>query len=384
MTVTGASSAGGRGRVLVVGASGLVGRAAVERFAAAGWDVVAMSRRRPTGLDGVEHRAVDLTDADECAAAVADLADVTHVVYAAVAERPGLFEGWVDDELIERNATMAANLFDPLVDAAPGLRHVSLLHGTKAYGLHHPSLRDHSIDLPLRERMPVRPHPNFYFRQEQHLRSLRDRGATFSLTMFRPTFVYGTAAGVNMNPLLAIAVYGAILRELGEPLHFPGAAPDLLREAVDASLLADALVWAADVADGQHGDAVDGEAFNVTNGDLFTWTGAWPMIADALGMAVGEARPTLLTTWLAEHADVWASMVDRSGSGLPKDVAAYVGENSIRYADLVLGSLGVGDRPIVNSTIKLRHAGFAGCIDSLDMFDTLVRRLATEGALPPP
>jgi NAD(P)-dependent dehydrogenase (short-subunit alcohol dehydrogenase family) len=39
-------------RVLVVGASGLVGRAAVERFASAGWDVVAISRRRPTGLDG--------------------------------------------------------------------------------------------------------------------------------------------------------------------------------------------------------------------------------------------------------------------------------------------------------------------------------------------
>lgn len=373
----------GSGRVLVVGASGLVGRAAAERFAAGGRDVVAISRRRPPGLAGVDVRSVDLTSAQGCRAAVADLADVTHVVYAAVAERPGLFEGWVDDEMIERNAAMAANLFDPLVEVATGLRHVSLLHGTKAYGLHHPALRGEWIDMPLRERVPVRPHPNFYFRQEAHLRSLQDGGARFALTTFRPTVIYGTATGVNMNPLMAIAAYGVMLREAGEPLHFPGAAPDHLREAVDASLLADALVWAAGAANGGDGaGAVDGEAFNVTNGDLFTWAGAWPVIAGALGMEVGEARPVRLTEWLGEHAELWAKAVERSGLDLPGDVVAHVGENSVRYADLVLGSLGDAGRPIVNSTIKIRHAGFAGCVDTLDMFVALIARLVDDGALP--
>src|SRR6202012_4018545 len=36
------------GKVLIVGASGLVGAAAIDRFTAAGgWEVVAVSRRRP-------------------------------------------------------------------------------------------------------------------------------------------------------------------------------------------------------------------------------------------------------------------------------------------------------------------------------------------------
>ncbi|MCU1504775.1 MAG: short-chain dehydrogenase, partial [Ilumatobacteraceae bacterium] len=35
------------GTVLVVGASGLVGSAAVERFLVDGWDVIATSRRAP-------------------------------------------------------------------------------------------------------------------------------------------------------------------------------------------------------------------------------------------------------------------------------------------------------------------------------------------------
>lgn len=365
------------GRVLIVGASGLVGRAAAERFVAAGWEVVAISRRRPEGLDGVELRSVDLTDEAACRRAVVDLTDVTHVVYAAVAERPGLFEGWVDDETIERNAAMARNVLGPLVDVAAGLVHVSLLHGTKAYGLHHPTLRGEWVDMPLRERTPVRPHPNFYFRQEVYLRSLQERGAPFSLTMFRPTFVYGTAPGVNMNPLLAIAVYGAVLRELGEPLHFPGTAPDHLREAVDASVLADALVWAATA------EGVDGEAYNVTNGDLFTWAGAWPVIAEALGMAVGDPRPARLASWLPEQAAVWRRLVDRAGLDLPADVVAYVGGNSLLYADLVLGSMGAPDRTIVNSTIKIRQAGFDGCADTLDMFAGLIGRLVDDRALPP-
>ena len=93
------------GKVLIAGASGLVGAAAIDRFAAAGWPVVAVSRRRPeTETDAAfEHLAVDLSDPAACRAAFGARRDVTHVVYTAVSETPGLMPGWRDPANIERN-----------------------------------------------------------------------------------------------------------------------------------------------------------------------------------------------------------------------------------------------------------------------------------------
>lgn len=49
--------------ILIAGVSGLVGFAAAKHFARLpGWKVIAVSRRRPEGLDGVEMISVDLTD----------------------------------------------------------------------------------------------------------------------------------------------------------------------------------------------------------------------------------------------------------------------------------------------------------------------------------
>ncbi|MDZ7726908.1 MAG: hypothetical protein U5Q44_01220 [Dehalococcoidia bacterium] len=116
---------------------------------------------------------------------------------------------------------------------------------------------------PLREREPRIEHPNFYFVQEDYLRE-KQRDAGFGLSTFRPTVIYGTAEGNNLNPIPAIGAYAAILRERGEPLHYPGHRGwDLVREAVDARLVANALLWAAN-----NPAAADG-AFNLTNGDIF-------------------------------------------------------------------------------------------------------------------
>jgi nucleoside-diphosphate-sugar epimerase len=263
-------------KVLVAGASGVVGHAAIAHFAARpDWAVVGVSRRVPDDLPGAELLSVDLTDADACARVFGALGDVTHLVYAALQEQPGLMPGWVDPELIERNGAMLRNLFEPLSAAAgDGLQHVSLLHGTKAYGIHHPSVGLAGVHIPLREREPRREHPNFYFVQEDYLRA-KQQGARWGLTVFRPTVIYGDAPGNNMNPIPAIAAYAALLREEGRPLDFPGQgdAPTL-REAVDADLVAEALGWAATSP-----AAADG-TYNLTNGDVFMWEHVWPAIAE--------------------------------------------------------------------------------------------------------
>jgi nucleoside-diphosphate-sugar epimerase len=356
----------------------LVGQAAVRRFAAEGWDVVAVSRRPPAGVPGgVRFVALDLLDADACRAFAAEHGSgTTHLVYAALQEAPGLFAGWVDDEVIDRNAAMLANLVDPLVEAAD-LQHVSLLHGTKAYGFHHPDVGMANLRVPLREREPVPPHRNFYFEQQRHLEALQGRHP-FGLTTFRPTVIWGDATGANMNPALPIAVWAALLRAEGEPLHFPGLGDGLaLSEAVDADLVADALVWAATSE-----AAVDG-TYNLTNGDVFRWLDVWPAIAAALGMEPGEHRPTSLGTELPARADAWRALADEHGLAGPRDVTELCGANSLVYVDFVLAGRS-GGPPILNSTIAARLAGFTACADTEDVLVRLFRGLADERLIPPP
>ena len=74
--------------------------------------------------------------------------------------------------------------------------------------------------------------------------------------------VFGESIGSPMSLLPAIGVYAAIERERGRPLAFPGGPPGVY-EAVDARLLARALAWASVAAEAR------GEAFNITNGDVF-------------------------------------------------------------------------------------------------------------------
>ena len=56
-------------KVVVAGATGLVGNAALRHFGGAGGcEVVALSRRKPRQLYGARHVAVDLTDPAQCRA----------------------------------------------------------------------------------------------------------------------------------------------------------------------------------------------------------------------------------------------------------------------------------------------------------------------------
>ena len=124
-------------KILIAGATGLVGFAAMKHFATEpGCEVVAVSRRRPDETFGARWLQLDLTDAAACAALAPELVGVTHLVYAALHERPGLVTGWQEEAQIRTNNLMLQNLFEPLEQAAKGLRHVALLQGTKAYGVH--------------------------------------------------------------------------------------------------------------------------------------------------------------------------------------------------------------------------------------------------------
>src|SRR5882762_6846534 len=109
-------------KVLVAGATGLVGYAAMKHFGSqTDCEVVALSRRQPDETFGARWRALDLADKAACQALAPEFAGVTHLVYAALHERPGLVAGWREDEQIRINEAMLANLFAAVEQ--PSLKH---------------------------------------------------------------------------------------------------------------------------------------------------------------------------------------------------------------------------------------------------------------------
>ncbi len=355
--------------VLVAGASGIVGRAAVAHFAALPDAPVIAVSRRPPDLDA-RYRFVklDLTDAAACADAAAAFADVTHVVYAALHEKPGLIRGWREADQMQTNLAMLRNLMQPLLRVASGLQHVTLLQGTKAYGAH---LRP--IRVPARERWPRDHHANFYWLQEDWLRAAQ-AGRGWHFTILRPQIIVGHGMGSPMNMLSAIGAYAAILKARGEPLHWPGG-PAYLAEAVCADLLARAIDWAGT------SPGAAGETFNVTNGDIFSWHNVWPAIAGVLGMAPGDARSLRLAQEMPAYEPAWAAIVQRHGlrSGT---LAQFVGD-SFFYADFSFAhGRDASPPPALVSTVKIRQAGFTDCLDTEDMFTAWFARLRQMKLLP--
>ena len=350
------------GTVLVAGASGLVGAAAVESFARSGWDVVALSRRPPQAP--VRHVRVDLRDPDATAAAVAGLAP-SHLVYTALYEKPGLIPGWRERDQMTTNLTMLRNLLDPL---APGLAHVTLLQGTKAYGVHL-----HPIPVPARERHPRDDHENFYWLQEDHVRASAARHG-FGWTVLRPQVVVGPTHGVAMNLPPVIGVYAAVRRELGLPFGFPGGV-GYAAEAVDVRLVADAAVWAATAP------AARDQHFNLTNGEAFAWRDLWPALADELGMEPAPDEPVRLAEFLPAHDDVWRRIAEREHL-VEHSLTALLGE-SHHYADYCFAHGATRPPPpAFVSTVKIRRAGFGDCYDTEDSFRHWLRELIRRRVLP--
>src|ERR1700738_3146528 len=130
-----------KNKVLIAGASGLLGVAAIEKSLSAGWEVIGVSRRKPELLSGreIEFLSVDLQDQEAARAAFEPLTDITHIAYTALHEKPELVAGWSSKEQIETNNAMLRNVVEPIVRTASNFQHISILQGKKIYGVHvHP------------------------------------------------------------------------------------------------------------------------------------------------------------------------------------------------------------------------------------------------------
>jgi nucleoside-diphosphate-sugar epimerase len=345
--------------VLVAGAYGVIGRRAALHFAAQpDTTVIGLSRRTGLHLEGVRLIPIDLLEPHDVRSKLGSLHQVTHIVFGAYIEKP------TAREKSQVNVAILRNLLDVVEAASPGLEHVTFYQGGKAYGADLGPFKT-----PAREDDPRLMPPNFYYDQEDLLRS-RQKGARWHFTALRPEAVMGFAVGNPMNLLMVIAVYATISKQLGIPLRFPGteAAYRALYQVTSADILARATDWAGSTP------AAANEIFNITNGDYFRWQHMWPRIAKAFHMELSDPVPTPLTNYMTDKAALWDEIVRKHNlQQIPYEQLV-----SWSFGDFIFNS-GFDN---ISSTIKARRAGFPDCIDTEDMFLDLFAELRRNKVIP--
>ncbi len=349
-----------QGTALILGAGGVVGRAALDHFAAqSDWSTIAASRRPPNDLDeGLRRLPIDLLDAADCRAKLADNSDITHVFYAAYLKAPS------PGEEVTTNLRMLVNLVDALEVETPGLRHINLVHGQKWYGNHLGPYRT-----PAKEDDPRHMPPNFYYDQQDFIAD-RQRGKNWTWSAVRVQAPLGFSLGSPMNQVLIVGLYGSICRALGVPLHFPGPQGcfDALYQVTDVGLLGRAMQWMATQPNCAN------QAFNVTNGDLFRWRNLWPRLASFFGVEAGEVRQRSLAAMMADKGPLWDRIVAEHG------LENYAMDSLVDWSwgDFVFGS--AFDN--VSSTVKIRKTGFNDCEDSEEVYLNALDNLRQRRIIP--
>jgi nucleoside-diphosphate-sugar epimerase len=352
----GSRPAGAGNVALVAGAGGIIGHAVAHELMRLGWSVRGLARRAVTGIPSI---AADLTDAKATAAALAAAKDTTHVFYAALSPDPIL------STEAERNAGMLAALLDGLQSVGAPLRRVVIYQGFKIYGIHLGA----KVRTPARESdLPHMP-PNIYLAQEQQLRETAGQ-ASWDYVALRPDVVVGDIYGNPMNIAVVIGAYAAISRELGIPLRFPGtdAAYRQLVQFTDAGLLARASAWAA------MEPRCGGQAFNVTNGDVFRWERMWEDLAEYFGMKLAEPVPLRLAQHMDDKAAVWERIAKSHGL-LESKLGNLVGWG---FGDFIFHT----ETDVISDTNKLHEFGFRERISSRRSLVDALDRLRKKRVLP--
>jgi hypothetical protein len=186
--------------------------------------------------------------------------------------------------------------------------------------------------------------------------------------------IVGEAMGGAMDLIPPLGVYAAMLHEQGRVLDYPGGAARV-SQAVDVDLLARAIAWSGE------SDAARNEAFNVTNGDVFTWENVWPAISDALEMKPGKAVPLSLAQEYPKWIAAWDELRRKYDLVSPA-LEEFVGL-SFQYADYSMryGQMQPGPPSIV-STVKINQAGFTEMMDTEVMFRKWFAHARTSRLLP--
>lgn len=359
--------------VVIVGASGLVGRAVLQHFVEHGYKVTTVSRRKPENTYGASWASLDLTDADACQKVLSPLTDVVQLIFAAVQEEPNVVAGWLEQKQIERNGAMMRNTVEAIVPNAHSLKNITIFQGVKAYGLH-----VHPIRYGAREDIDEdRSIANFYWLQEDYLKE-RQKGQKWSWNVLRVGLVVGLSVGSSLNLYGVIGVYAAIFKERGEPLYYPneGAA---FNQQTDSDLIAEACEWCL------RDPRARNQCYNLDNGDsLVGLKDDWRVIAEALGMEAGPVKQFSFITDFPSLSEEWDIVREKHKLKAPA-LDAFVGA-SAPFTEYVMTYGPGGTMPVsltgTMSCIKIRRHGFTKTVYAEEMIRKWFKKYQDEHLLP--
>jgi nucleoside-diphosphate-sugar epimerase len=215
--------------VLVLGANGRLGAAAVQAFAAAGWAVLAQARRAPAALPrGVTHLAIDLTDTAALALAAAGALVVVYAVNP-------LYTQWL---------THAMPMFRQGLAVAQRLNATFMLPGNVYnFGAQMPPLLS-----PRTPQQPTTPKGHIRVEMESEMRALAAQGRLRSVVIRAGDF-FGAGSGSWMDLVITKSLRQGKLVYPG-PLNLVHAwayLPDLARAFAKVASRADELPAYADL-----------------------------------------------------------------------------------------------------------------------------------------
>ncbi|KAH6689894.1 hypothetical protein F5X68DRAFT_131409 [Plectosphaerella plurivora] len=370
----------------ITGANGITGTALIEHLASSKpteWSSIVATSLSPLKTRAKDSRIsfipLDFTKSskDIIPEMQEACSEVTHAYFSSYVHE--------DDfaQLNVANAQLFENFLDALLAVAPKLESCVLQTGGKHYNVHLGP-----VPSPAREAEPRRESPlgNFYFHQEDYLIE-RQRGQSWRWNVIRPEAIIGHTVKPNgMNEALTLALYFLICSELGteaamptNQIYFEG-----YDDVSDARLIADLTIWAS-----THEHAGN-EAFNVTNGDYFSWKYMWPRLAGHFGAKASPdqtfrlPRPSpgetqldhSLVDWAADKQEVWDRICDRAGC--PEAKATWKSA-TWAFQDWVF-QRGWSATLSIN---KARKFGWSTHLDSYDSFRDAFDSFVEMGQIPP-
>ncbi|KAL1857766.1 hypothetical protein Plec18167_001832 [Paecilomyces lecythidis] len=371
---------------LITGANGITGSAILEYLVKhsteAEWSRIIITSRSPLALKTndprVEFIALDFSEPPELLAEKMRpvCTEVTHAYFSSYVHQ--------DDftELNNSNRSLFENFLDALLSVANGLQNCTLQTGGKYYNVH---LRP--VPWPAREDQPrlVPAAENFYYHQEDYLLE-KQRGSSWTWNVIRPEAIIGYTVKPNgMNEALTLALYFIICKELGMEAKMPtnwnywNGTDDIS----DARLIADLSIFAS-----THSQCAN-QAFNVTNGDHFSWRYLWPRLASYFGasasseqgfdkrsLATGELfQETTFENWAKDKRQIWERICDRTGAHKAKST---FDAGTWAFQDWVF-------RRSWSATLsvnKARKLGWTGHLDSYDSFIDAFEKFKELGQIP--
>ncbi|KAK7264687.1 hypothetical protein RJT34_32297 [Clitoria ternatea] len=364
---------------LVVGVTGMAGLSIAQALKQPNclggpWKVYGAARRTPPTWfppSTVDHfiafDAVDFADTRTKLSSIAH--EVTHLFWV-----PLQFPG--DEEAnINVNKTMLHNVITVLKSASSSpLTHVTVQTGTKHYmgPINDPVLSTQLVchEPPFHEYMPRLTYPNFYYALEDLVASYVP-SPTYSV--HRSSIIIGASARTLHNALLTLATYAAVCRHVGLPFRYPGTRYtwEHFCDMTDATVLAQQNVWAAVTPKAKN------EAFNCTNGDVFTWKSVWKVLSELFGVdfvAFDEKELFDLTEVMSDKGGVWDEIVEKYGLVKTKleEIACFGAMKTVLHFGF----------QHVSSMNKSREYGFFGHVDTFKSLRFWVGRLRDMKIIP--